>query len=86
MQNASISISNPAPAMTTARQKIALGVAGIGVLLLLVVWAAGGAVAPMPTFLAALALVAAGVGLFVREEYLTRPEGIRNNGDRKSVV
>lgn len=80
MRDASVSIANPAPMMTTVRQKLALVVAGVGILLLLVVWAAGRAIAPLPTFGAALILVAAGILLFVREEYLQRPEGIKNNG------
>jgi hypothetical protein len=66
--------------MTSAKQKIALGLAGLGIVALLAVWAAGKAIAPVPTFLAALALVATGITLFIREEYLTRPEGIKNNG------
>jgi len=80
MQNASISISNPTPLMTTLKQKIALSLAGIGLLLLLITWAAGKAIAPMALFLVALALVSSGIAVFVREEYLTRPEGIKNNG------
>lgn len=76
----SLSIANPNPIMTTGRQKMALALAGIGVVLLLVVWAAQNAFNPVPVLLSALGLMAAGVGLFVREEYLTRPEGIKNNG------
>ena len=80
MRNESLSISTPAPILTTGKQKIAVAVAGIGILLLLVTWAAGKAVAPVPVFLSALGLTTAGVIIFVREEYLKHPEGIKNNG------
>ncbi|MBK7938960.1 MAG: 4Fe-4S binding protein [Lewinellaceae bacterium] len=79
MENTSLSLANPAPALTTGRQKLALALAGLGVVLLLLVWAAQKAVAPAPMLFAALGLMTAGMGLFVREEYLTRPEGIKNN-------
>ena len=80
MKNPSISLANPAPILTSTRQKIALGLAGTGILLLLLAWAAGQALKPAPTLLAALSLVGAGIFLFVLEEYLTRPEGIKNHG------
>ncbi len=78
--NESISIATPNPALTTGRQKLALVLAGLGVVLLLLVWAAQNAFTPVPVLTAALGLMLAGALLFVREEYLTRPEGIRNNG------
>ncbi|MCS7036907.1 MAG: 4Fe-4S binding protein [Saprospiraceae bacterium] len=80
MQNASLSIAQPAPVLTPWRQKVALALGALGALLLLIVWAAGRAVAPVPTLLASLGLMAAGAWLFVREEYLKHPAGIRNNG------
>ncbi|MBK8921277.1 MAG: 4Fe-4S binding protein [Saprospirales bacterium] len=80
MDHASLSIATPAPVLTTGKQKAGLVLAGAGLLLVLVTWAAGQAVAPVPTLLAALSLCTAGVALFIREEYLTRPAGIQNNG------
>lgn len=66
--------------MTTPKQKIALGSASLGILLLLITWAAGRDVVPFALFWVAFALVSFGITFFVREEYLTRPEGIKNNG------
>ena len=80
MKDTSLSVATPNPALTTGKQKLALALAGLGVLLLLLVWAAQNAFAPVPILLAALGLMCAGVWIFVREEYLTRPEGIKNNG------
>ncbi len=80
MQEHSLSIAQPAPLLTPWRQKVALALGALGVLLWLIVWAAGRAVAPIPTLLVSLGLMAAGVWLFVREEYLRHPAGIRNNG------
>ncbi|WP_373549344.1 4Fe-4S binding protein [Haliscomenobacter sp.] len=80
MKNASISIANPSPMFTTPKQKLAISLAGVGILLLLITWAAGTAIAPVPVFLAALGFSLSGVVIFVREEYLNRPEGIKNNG------
>lgn len=80
MNDASLSIATPKRAQTSGRQKFALAMAGLGAVLLLLVWAAQNAFAPVPVLLVALGLMIAGALLFVREEYLTRPEGIRNNG------
>lgn len=79
MQDSSLSIATPNPVLTSGKQKIALVLAGIGVLLFLIVWAGRNAIAPVPVFLAAVAFLTAGTALFIREEYLTRPEGIKNN-------
>lgn len=68
------------PTLTSSRQKLALILAGLGVLLILVVWSAQNAFAPIPVLLSSFGLMAAGVWLFVREEYLLKPEGIKNNG------
>lgn len=74
-----ISLATPNPSLTTGKQKFALALAGLGVVLLLLVWAAQNAFSPMPVLFASLGLMAAGMWLFVREEYLTRPAGIKNN-------
>lgn len=80
MQEHSFSIAQPAPVLTPWRQKVALALGALGVLLLLIAWAAGRAIAPIPVLAASLGLMSAGVWLFVREEYLKHPAGIRNNG------
>lgn len=80
MNNPSLSIATPQPMFTTGRQKVALAISGIGMLLLLITWAAGRALSPALTLLSAVALMALGTGIFIREEYLQRPEGIKNNG------
>lgn len=80
MKNASLSIANPNPTLTTGKQKIALALAGFGAVLLLLVWAAQNAFAPVPVLSLSLGLMLTGVLVFVREEYLNKPEGIKNNG------
>lgn len=80
MEQESLSISNPAPNYTNNRQKFALAVSGVGIVLLLMVWAAGSALHPALLFTVSLALIAGGVWLFIREEYLQHPAGIKNNG------
>ncbi len=79
MKDASLSIANPNPSLTTGKQKIALALAGLGVVLLLLVWASRNAFAPVPVLSVSLGLMLAGVLVFVREEYLSKPEGIKNN-------
>jgi ferredoxin-type protein NapH len=77
----SLSLSNPNPIHTSTAQKIALAVASLGILLLLVVWASSSTLAtPSVVMSIALFLMTIGVVLFVREEYQTKPEGIKNNG------
>lgn len=80
MKEPSLSLGAPNPTLTTGRQKIALTLAGFGVVLLLLVWAAQNAFYPTPVLLTALGLMGIGILIFIREEYLTRPEGIKNNG------
>lgn len=80
MTDASLSLAHPAPALTSRAQKIALALGALGALLLLLAWAAGNALAPIPILLLSVGLMTAGVWLFVREEYLKHPAGIRNNG------
>ncbi len=79
MKNESLSLATPNPVLTSARQKIALALAGVGVLLFLIAWGANEAFAPVPVFLTGLALLSAGVWLFIRAEYARRPGGIKNN-------
>ena len=80
MKDASLSIANPNPSLTSGKQKIALALAGIGVVLLLLVWAAQNAFSPVLLLSLSLGLMLTGVLVFVREEYLNKPQGIKNNG------
>lgn len=80
MKDTSLSVATPNPALTSGRQKLALVSTGLGVLLLLLVWASQNAFAPVPVLLASLGFMTFGTWLFIREEYLNRPEGIKNNG------
>lgn len=73
------SLATPHPSLTTGKQKLALALAGLGAVLLLLVWAAQNAFWPVPMLLTSLGLMVVGMWLFVREEYLTKPEGIKNN-------
>jgi ferredoxin-type protein NapH len=77
----SLSIGNPQPIHTSPLQKGALAAISISVLILLVTWASGSVLAP-PALLLGIAITLAVVGtlVFVREEYLHKPEGIKNNG------
>jgi polyferredoxin len=74
-----LSLANPNPTIS-GRQKLALSLAGAGILLLLVIWASGTAFYPLITLPAALGLLTSGTAFFIRDEYLHRPEGIKNNG------
>ena len=84
----SLSLANPNPIHTSGLQKLGLAAISISVLLLLVTWASGHAlgnpspkesyVTVMLTIVFSLAIL--GTFLYVREEYLNKPEGIKNNG------
>lgn len=76
----SLSIAKPQLVRTSGKQKLAIGLAGMGAVLLLLVWAARDAFSPLPVLLTSLGLMVAGLWLFIREEYLGKPEGIKNNG------
>ncbi len=80
MKNASLSITSHPPQLTTGGQKAAIGLSGLGLLLLLLVGCSRQAFAPWPVLPAALGLVFGGVLIFILVEYLNHPEGIRNNG------
>lgn len=80
MNNPSLSISNPNPLHTTPLQKIALALVGLGLLLLLIVWSTNEAIAPGAIFLLTVSFLSAGTALFIREEYVKHPAGIKNNG------
>lgn len=76
----SLSIAQPAPLLTPRRQKVALTLGALGALLLLIAWAAGRAVAPVPILMTAVGLMSVGIWLFVREKYHKAPGGVHNNG------
>ncbi len=80
MKDFSLSIATPNPAMTSGRQKGALATAGVGVLLLLGVWFRGEALVPGLMLAVSIFLMTVGTAWFIMEEYLVRPEGIKNNG------
>lgn len=80
MRDHSLSIATPTPQFTTGKQKLALTLGGLGILLLLISWAGGKNTAPVAVFIAAFGFMGAGIAVFVREEYLKFPEGIKNNG------
>ena len=77
----SLSIANPNPIHTSLKQKVALAVASLGILMLLVVWASGSVIGNPSLYLGlAFAITTIGTAIFVREEYANKPEGIKNNG------
>ena len=78
----SLSLANPAPIHTTAGQKLGLSALTIGVLMLFVAYFSGQAAAnlsPVLYFTLAAALMIGGAIAFIREEYIGKPEGIKNN-------
>lgn len=75
----SLSLSNPNPLLISMRGKAGLGIASVGILLFLLSWASRGALDPYWTLPAAVAFCAIGTAVFIREEYLRFPEGIKNN-------
>lgn len=79
MKNVSLSIANPAPALTSFRQKSALAAAALGALLLLVVWASGQAPAAGWLLCLSVSLLGLGLGLYVRESYFGQPAGVRHH-------
>jgi ferredoxin-type protein NapH len=80
MQQESLALANPSPALTSGRQKIALLLAGTGVLLLLLVWGSGQHLPQWPVLALSVLLLSAGTAWFIREEYSRFPAGIKNNG------
>jgi hypothetical protein len=75
----SMSFANPHPAGLRLQQKLALALASVGLLLLLVTWAAGNAVAPVLVLTTALLTIAAGTVWYAYETFGKQAEGIRNN-------
>jgi ferredoxin-type protein NapH len=75
----SMSLANPHPSGLRLRQKLALALASIGLLLLLVTWAAGQAVAPVFDLSAALFAIGSGTVWYAYETYGKFAEGVKNN-------
>jgi ferredoxin-type protein NapH len=75
----SMSLANPHPQGLSLRQMLALALACVGVLCLLVVWAAGSAIAPAMLLTAAFAAIGIGTAWYAHETYGAGPAGIKNN-------
>lgn len=78
----SLSLANPAPIHTTMRQKLGLSALAIGTLMLFVAYFSGQAAAnlsPALFFTVAAVLMVGGAVVFIRDEYIGKPEGIKNN-------
>lgn len=76
----SLSIANPHPETASPKQKTALALVGLGLLVLLIVWAGQRAWQPVFSLSLSLGLISGGAIWFFREEYAGKPEGIKNNG------
>ena len=78
----SLSLANPAPIHTTMRQKLGLSAVAIGTLMLFVAYFSGQSAAnlsPALYFTLSAALIIGGAVVFIRDEYIGKPEGIKNN-------
>ncbi len=75
----SISIATPDPIHTSTRQKIALMLSSFGILYWLLVWISNSFYHFYGLFFSFISIIV-GVFYFVKEEYLTKPEGIKNKG------
>jgi Pyruvate/2-oxoacid:ferredoxin oxidoreductase delta subunit len=76
----SMSLANPHPNGLGLRQKLALSIVSIGLLGLLVTWAAGKAITPSLSLMLILVLLATGTIWYAYETFATKPAGIKNNG------
>ena len=79
MESKSISIANPAPAISP-KQKSALALVGIGMLLVFIAWIGHWVPAPGPMLWTALGTLSLGSIWYTYELYKGRPAGISNNG------
>ena len=78
----SLSLANPSPIHTTMRQKIGLSAVTIGFLMLMVAFFSGPAAfnfSPALFFTLSVTLIIGGAVIFIRDEYIGKPEGIKNN-------
>ena len=78
----SLSLANPSPIHTPVRQKIGLSAVAIGFLMFLVAFLSGQEVtkwSPILYFTLMASLIIGGAVVFIRDEYIGKPEGIKNN-------
>jgi ferredoxin-type protein NapH len=78
----SLSLANPSPIHTTMRQKVGLSAVTIGFLMLMVAFFSGQAtfnLSPALFFTLSATLIIGGAVIFIRNEYIGKPEGIKNN-------
>ena len=78
----SLSIANPAPIHTTMLQKIGLSAVAIGFLMFMVAFFIAQSpfgMSPTLYFTIVAGLMIGGAIVFIRDEYIGKPEGIKNN-------
>ena len=75
----SLSLSTPHPAGQNWKQKAALALFGIGLLILLFAWFGGRLWNPFQALLLSLGLITISALWYAREVYGARPAGIQNN-------
>ncbi len=78
----SLSLANPSPIHTTTWQKIGLSAVTIGFLMLFVAFfseQSATVLSPVLFFAVAATLIIGGAVAYIREEYIGKPEGIKNN-------
>ena len=78
----SLSLANPSPIHTTVRQKIGLSAVTIGFLMFMVSFFSVQSafnLSPALFFTIAATLIIGGAVVFIRDEYIGKPEGIKNN-------
>lgn len=76
----SMSLANPAPPFTDIIQKIAAALGGVGLLFMLLALFGNGSIQNSTWLYIALALIMTGTAVFSWRAYMTKPEGIKNNG------
>jgi len=76
----SMSLANPAPPFTDIIQKIAAALGGVGLLFMLLALFGNGSIQNSTWLYTALALIMTGTAIFSWRAYMTKPEGIKNNG------
>ena len=76
----SLSLANPHPEGMNTAQKAALALAALGLLALLVTWAAGQSWMPAVSMPLALVLLGAGALWYTRASYAGLPAGVKNTG------
>jgi polyferredoxin len=75
-----LSISNPSPLFTSWRAKAGLAISVVGVFILVLIWGIGVSFEQWKALSISFFLMAYGLRIFIQEEYVRFPSGIRNNG------